>query len=149
MCEPRHTRANRSCLRGMLGALGEGRGRASRAHLKRSALIQMAQLAERSLKSRGWPWRPSTLGAWVTDGLWGGLLIGLHRLFAVVPPGLGHAARIARFGRGSAEHVPIGEPVRGLVPVGNPIAAGADHSVKHLASRYQAVAVISRDYFVY
>src|SRR5262249_764356 len=59
-----------------------------------------------------------------------GLLIYFRCLFAVVPPGLGHAACVARFGRGSAEHVPIGEPVRGLVPVWNPIAAAADHSVK-------------------
>src|SRR5262249_32615309 len=50
-----------------------------------------------------------------------GSLIDLRRLFVIVPPGLGDAARVARFGRGPAEHVPIGEPVRGLVPVRKPI----------------------------
>src|SRR5262249_60086858 len=53
----------------------------------------------------------------------GGLLIDLRRLFVIVPPGLGDAAPVARFGRRPAEHVPVGEPVRGLVPVRNPIPA--------------------------
>src|SRR5262249_11737920 len=71
-----------------------------------------------------------------------GLLIYLRRLIAVVPPGLGDAARVAWFDRGLAKHVPIGEPVRGLVPVRNPIAAGADHPVEHPARRRQARAVV-------
>jgi hypothetical protein len=40
------------------------------------------------------------------------LLIDLRRLVAIVPPSLRDAARVTRFGRGPAEHVPIGEPVR-------------------------------------
>src|SRR5262249_59376237 len=71
-----------------------------------------------------------------------GSLIYLRRLVAIVPPGLGDAARVARFGRGPAEHVPIGKPVRGLVPVWNPITAGADHPVEHLAGRRQARAAV-------
>src|SRR5205807_5528274 len=41
----------------------------------------------------------------------------LCRLVAIVPPGLGRAARVTRFGGGAAEHVPIRKPVRGLVPM--------------------------------
>src|ERR1700686_2875135 len=51
-------------------------------------------------------------------------------LIAVVPPGFGNAAEIARLRRRFAEHVPIGDPVRWLVPVRNPIAAGADQAVE-------------------
>jgi hypothetical protein len=39
------------------------------------------------------------------------LLIDRRRLFGIVPPGLGNAARVARFCRGPAKYVPIGEPV--------------------------------------
>src|SRR5262245_14977263 len=54
-----------------------------------------------------------------------------RRLVAIVPPSVGGAACVARFCRRPAEHVPIGEPMRGLVPVRNPIAARADHPVEH------------------
>src|SRR4029450_903317 len=57
-----------------------------------------------------------------------GLAIDRCCLLAIVPPGLGDAARVARFGRGPAENVPISEPVRGLVPVRHPIAAAAAHT---------------------
>ena len=66
-----------------------------------------------------------------------GLPIELRRFFAVVPPGLGRAARITRFCRGAAEHVPIGEPVGGFVPVRHPIAARANHPVEGAACRRQ------------
>ena len=39
------------------------------------------------------------------------LLVYLRRHVAIVPPGLGDAACVARFGRGPAKHVPIAEPV--------------------------------------
>src|SRR5262249_2511416 len=74
-----------------------------------------------------------------------GLLIDRRRLVTIVPPGLRDAARVARFGRGSAKHVPIREPVRGLVPVRNPIAARADHPVEYPAGRRQARAAIGFD----
>src|SRR5215472_11103449 len=74
-----------------------------------------------------------------------GLLIDRRRLVPIVPPGLRDAAGVARFGRGPAEHVPIGEPVRGLVPVRNPVAAGAEHSVEYPAGRRQARAAIGCD----
>src|SRR6516164_5724105 len=74
-----------------------------------------------------------------------GLLIDRRRLVTIVPPGLRDAARVARVCRGPAEHVPIGEPVRGLVPVRNPIAAGTDHPVEHPAGRRQARAAIGCD----
>ncbi len=77
--------------------------------------------------ARGALARVSTSLAW--------LLIDLRRLFVIVPPGLGDAARVARFARRPAEHVPVGQPVRGLVPVRNPIAAGSDHPIEHLAGR--------------
>src|SRR5262245_16290188 len=54
-------------------------------------------------------------------GIGRGLLIDHRRLVTIVPPGLRDAARVARLGRGPTEHVPIGEPVRSLVPVRNPI----------------------------
>src|SRR5215472_15298921 len=73
------------------------------------------------------------------------LLIGRRRLVTIIPPGLGDAARVARFGRGPAKHVPIGEPVRGLVPVRNPIAASAYHSVEYPAGHGQARAAIGCD----
>ena len=72
----------------------------------------------------------------------------IRGLVAIVPTGLGNAARVARFCRWPAEHVPIGEPMRGLVPVRNPIAAGADHAVERSTSCRQGSAVISRDDFV-
>src|SRR5262249_52765095 len=75
----------------------------------------------------------------------GGLLTVRRRLVTIVPPGLRDAARVARFGRGSAKHVPIREPVRGLVPVRNPIAARADHPVEYPAGRRQARAAIGFD----
>src|SRR5262249_56172575 len=73
------------------------------------------------------------------------LLIGCRRLVTIVPPGLRDAARVARVGRGPTEHVPIGEPVRSLVPVRNPIAARADHSVEYPAGHRQARAAIGCD----
>ena len=45
----------------------------------------------------------------------------LRRLVGVVPPGLGHAARVARLGVRLAEHVPVGDPVRRLVPARDPV----------------------------
>src|SRR5262245_5232107 len=75
-------------------------------------------------------------------GIGRGLLIERRRLVTTIPPGLRDAARVARFGRGPAKHVPIGEPVRGLVPVRNPIAAAADHPVEYPAGRRQARAAI-------
>jgi hypothetical protein len=74
-----------------------------------------------------------------------GLLIDLRRLFMIVPPGLRDATCVAWFCRWSAEHVPIGEPVRSLVPVRNPIAARADHSVEYPAGHRQARAAIGCD----
>ena len=38
---------------------------------------------------------------------------------------------------GPAEHVPVGEPVRGLVPHRDPVAAGAQHAVERAAGRRQ------------
>src|SRR5262249_55308654 len=73
------------------------------------------------------------------------LLIDCRRLVTIVPPGLRDAARVARLGRGPAKHVPIGEPVGGLVPVRNPIAARADHSVEYPAGHRQARAAIGCD----
>src|SRR5262249_6349474 len=74
-----------------------------------------------------------------------GLLIDPCRLVAIVPPGFGDAARVARLRRGPTEYVPIGEPVRGLVPVRNPIAASADHSIEYPAGHRQARAAIGCD----
>src|SRR5215813_8127144 len=74
-----------------------------------------------------------------------GLLIERRRLVTIVPPGLRDAARMARFCRGSAEHVPIGEPVRGLVPLRDPITAGANYPVEHPAGRCHARAAIGCD----
>src|SRR6188472_311498 len=60
-------------------------------------------------------------------------LLYLGRLLGIVPPRLQHAPSIARFGRGPAERIPIGDPVRRLVPVRDPVAAGADHPVQRPA----------------
>src|SRR5262249_28783901 len=78
-------------------------------------------------------------------GIGRGILIERRRLVTIVPPGLRDAARVARFGPGPTKHVPIGEPVRGLVPVRDPIAAGADHPVEYPAGRRQARAAIGCD----
>src|SRR5262245_1529464 len=87
--------------------------------------------------------------AWISIltklGIGLGLLIERRRLVTIVPPGLRDAARVARFGRGPTKHVPIGQPVRGLVPVWDPIAAGADHPVEYPAGRRQARAAIGCD----
>src|SRR5262249_22946739 len=112
----------------------EGR-RVYRAHLKRSDLSDVAELADGSL--RGIDLAPRHLTR--------GLLIDRRRLVTIVPPGLRDAARVARLGRGPAEHVPVGEPVRGLVPVRNPIAASTDHSVEYPAGHRQARAAIGGD----
>src|SRR5262245_55200749 len=63
----------------------------------------------------------------------------------MLPPGLRDTARVARVCREPAEHVPIGEPVRGLVPVRNPIAASAYHSVEYPAGHGQARAAMGCD----
>src|SRR5215475_6693064 len=78
-------------------------------------------------------------------GIGRGLLIERRRLVTIIPPGLRDAACVARLGRGPTEHVPIGEPVRSLVPVRNPIAARADHSVEYPAGHRQARAAIGCD----
>src|SRR6266542_1444791 len=116
----------------------EGR-RVYRAYLKCSDLSDVAELADGSRRSYriGIVLAPRPLRR--------GLLIDRRRLVTIVPPGLRDAARVARFCRWSAEHVPIGEPVRGLVPVRNPIAAGADHPVEYPAGRRQARAAIGCD----
>src|SRR5262249_42075048 len=63
----------------------------------------------------------------------------------MIPPGLREAPRAARLGREPANDVPIGEPVRGLVPVRNPIAARADHTVEYPTGHLQACAAIGCD----
>src|SRR5262249_33363706 len=55
-------------------------------------------------------------------------------LFAVIPPSLRNAAAVARFRRRAAKNVPIRHPVRGLVPLRNPVASGADDAVEGAAS---------------
>ena len=56
--------------------------------------------------------------------------LGFCPFFGVIPPSFGNGAEITRLRRRTAEHVPIGDPVRGLVPVRNPIPAGSDHPVQ-------------------
>src|SRR3974390_1371271 len=53
-------------------------------------------------------------------------LLQFGRLIAVVPPGVGNAAEIARLRRRAAEHVPKGDPMGGQVPVRDPVAPCAD-----------------------
>src|SRR6516164_787782 len=52
------------------------------------------------------------------------------RFIAVVPPGIGNTAEIVRLRRRAAEHVPIGDPMGGQVPVRDPVAPCADDAVK-------------------
>src|ERR1700735_589180 len=58
-------------------------------------------------------------------------------LCRVIPPSVGNTAKIARLRRRSAEYVPVGDPVRGLIPVWNPVAAGANDAVERTAGRHQ------------
>src|SRR5256885_1306210 len=83
----------------------------------------------RFLRRTGSPLRRKTLSL-------AGPLVFQH-LVAVVPPGLGYSSAIARFCRGSVEHVPIRQPVRSLVPVRDPITAGTDDAVERLAGADQ------------
>src|ERR1700719_3750252 len=54
-------------------------------------------------------------------------------LAGVIPPGIGNAAEVARLRRRAAENVPIGDPMGRLVPLRNPVAAGADDAVERPA----------------
>src|SRR4249919_3524572 len=62
----------------------------------------------------------------------------LCRLVRVVPPGFRDAPGEAGLGRGPSENVPIGDPVRRLVPVRYPVPASADHAVEGAASGDEA-----------
>ena len=79
--------------------------------------------------SRRWPEQPVAYAL---------ALARFSRLVAVIPPGFRNAAEITRLCRRTAEHIPIGDPVRGLVPVRNPIAAGADHAIERAAGGHQS-----------
>src|SRR6185312_11963086 len=70
----------------------------------------------------------------------------LPLLDCIRPPGFGNAAAIARLFRRMREHVPIGEPVGRLVPMRDPIAAGAQYAVKRTASNHQIWAGFCLDY---
>ena len=52
------------------------------------------------------------------------------RLLGIVPPGSGRARAEARLRVGMRELVPVGEPVGGLEPHGNPVMTGAEHPVQ-------------------
>src|SRR5262245_28323817 len=69
----------------------------------------------------------------------------LARLLAIVPPRLQHAARIARLGGWPREDIPICHPMRRLVPVRNPVAAGADQPVEAAAGGHQFRPSVGRD----
>ena len=62
------------------------------------------------LRELGWTEGHKAVGP-ASQPVAAGLLIELRRLFAIVPPSLRDAARVARFGRGLVKHVPVGEPV--------------------------------------
>ena len=66
-------------------------------------------------------------------------------LLAIIPPGFGDTATIARLRRRLAESVPIGEPMRALVPVRDPIAAVADNAIEHFAGGHQRRTTIGSD----
>src|SRR5215471_15416812 len=72
-------------------------------------------------------------------------LLELCRLVAVEPPGFRNAARVARLGRRAPEHVPIGDPVRRLVPAGHPVVLGAEYAIERTAGDVEALAVVGRD----
>src|SRR5215467_2936694 len=56
----------------------------------------------------------------------------LCRLLLVVPPGLGNSPKIARPAGRPAEYVPIRDPVRGLVPVRDPVPACSNDAIECL-----------------
>src|SRR5436190_21187592 len=72
-------------------------------------------------------------------------LIELCRLLAVIPPGIGDATTIAWLGRRSPEHVPVGDPVRRLVPCRNPIAPSAEYAIERAAGDMQIGAGLRGD----
>src|SRR3984893_15590414 len=51
-------------------------------------------------------------------------------LAGVIPPGFGNAAKVAWLRGGTAENVPVGDPMGRLVPLRNPVAPGADDAVE-------------------
>src|SRR3974390_1103693 len=67
------------------------------------------------------------------------------RLIAIVPPGIGNAAEIARLRRRAAEHVPIGDPMGGPVPVRDPVAPCADDAVKRATGSGELVPRLGSD----
>src|SRR3974390_2277977 len=72
-------------------------------------------------------------------------LLQFGRLFPIIPPGFRNAARKARLDRRPAENVPKREPVRGLVPVRNPIAPAPDDPVERPAGGDQTRTSIGCD----
>src|SRR6202522_3835198 len=52
----------------------------------------------------------------------------------VIPPGFRNTAEIAGLRRRPPEDIPVCDPVRRLVPMGNPVTAGADDAVERTTS---------------
>ena len=75
----------------------------------------------------------------------GRLAAQLRRLVGVVPPGLRHAARVARLDVRLAEHVPVGDPVRRLEPARHPVVLRAQHAIERPAGEIEALAIVGRD----
>src|SRR5271166_4922259 len=69
----------------------------------------------------------------------------LCRLFPIIPPGFRNAAPKARLDRRPSENIPKREPMRGLVPVRNPIAPAPDDAVERLAGGDQIRTSIGCD----
>src|SRR3954447_9485564 len=72
-------------------------------------------------------------------------LLYLGRLAGIVPPGFRRAARVAGLGWWTTKGIPIGDPMRRLVPLGNPIAPGADQPVQRTAGDGELGPRLRRD----
>src|SRR5438445_692780 len=66
-------------------------------------------------------------------------------LLAVLPPGVRDGPGVARLCLRPAEHVPVCEPMGGLVPMRNPIAPAADDPIECLAGRQQSRPAVGCD----
>src|SRR5688500_12745885 len=72
----------------------------------------------------------------------------LCRLVAVMPPVFRSTASVAWFGGWTAKGVPICDPMRCFVPMGDPIASSTDHSIKRPCGGHESrTAIRGNDLF--
>src|SRR3954467_11943086 len=69
----------------------------------------------------------------------------LRRLVAIIPPRLRDAAGKSRLLRREAEHVPVGDAMRGRITVRHPVTSRADDAIERAAGKDKFGPCLRRD----